>query len=55
MCDECDFACEENIKHIVIQCPTYEQDRKAMYGAIHTLQDGIGTKFAHVTGVIHYS
>ena len=49
MLNECDFACEKNMKYIVIQCPTYEQDRKAMYGAIHTHPDGIGTRFAHAT------
>ena len=48
MCDKCDFASEENINHIVMQCPAYEQDRKAMYCAIHALPDGFGTRFARI-------
>ena len=50
MCNKCDFACEENITHIVMQYPAYEHDRKARYGAYHALPDVIRTKCAHLTG-----
>ena len=42
MCIECNLGIEENIKHIIMQCPAYEEIRREMFDSILKLPNDIG-------------
>ena len=54
MCIECDLGIEENVKHIVMQCPAYENIRREMLDKIADLQNDIGTMVLAEHGEILY-
>ena len=41
-CPFCDMAQEDNITHLVMQCPRFQQERTSLFEEIRALPDGIG-------------
>ena len=41
MCTQCELGCPEDIKHVVMQCPTHQQLRESMNNQIEALTDQI--------------
>ena len=54
MCIECDLGIEENVKHIVMQCPKYENSRRVMLQNIEELPNDIGTTVLAEHGELLY-
>ena len=54
MCIECDLGVEENVKHIVMQCPMYENSRKIMFQRINDLPNDIGVVVLDEPGEVLY-
>ena len=54
MCIECDLGLEEDVKHIVMQCPMYEDSRKILFQTINELPNDIGSLVLDEPGEVLY-
>ena len=39
MCDKCDLGIEERARHIIMQCPFFEEDKKALLDELNDVKD----------------
>ena len=48
-CSHCDLSEEDNVNHLVLQCPRFQDERNAMFVEIHSLRPGNETIFLNGT------
>ena len=39
MCDKCDLGIEETARHIIMQCPFFKEDKKALLDELNDVED----------------
>ena len=38
-CEKCDLGIEENVRHILMQCPFFENDKQMMFNELGSIED----------------
>ena len=49
-CGDCDLAAIDDVKHLVLQCPKWQDDRTEMMNMIENIPDGSGQMLLNAQG-----